>query len=245
MLAGRFMTASLITSRFGAAVRSLRHRLCISQETLAERADLHRTYIVDVEGGARNVSLKTMERLARALEVSNATLLLQAGDPAVLAELAGQTSSTGEYVDILMVEDNREDVELTLQGFKQARITNSVQVVHDGQEALDFLFCTGRFARRLIQDQPYLVLLDLNLPKIGGMEVLRRIKADKRIRSIPVVVLTASRSGQELDECLRLGAEAFIVKPVDFQTLSKTTPLLNLDWALLKPTTAGTCSIRP
>jgi CheY-like chemotaxis protein len=217
--------------------------LGISQEALAERADLHRTYIADVEGGARNVTLKTMDRLARALEVSNATLLLEAGDPAVLAELAGEMS-TGERVDILMAEDSRNDTELTLRAFKHARIANSVQVVHDGQEALDFLLCTGRFARRMIQDKPYLVLLDLNLPKISGVEVLRRIKADERTLSIPVVVLTASRDSKELAECRRLGAEACIVKPVDFLSLSNATPLLNLDWALLKPTAAETYSIR-
>ena len=125
---------------------------------------------------------------------------------------------------------------LTLRSFKQARIANSVQAVRDGQEALDFLFCAGRFARRKIEDQPYLVLLDLNLPKIGGMEVLRRIKADDRMLSTLVVVLTASRDGQDLAECRRLGAEAFIVKPVDFQALSQATLRLNLDWALLKPT---------
>jgi CheY-like chemotaxis protein/DNA-binding XRE family transcriptional regulator len=238
------MAASLITSRFGASVRSLRRRLGISQEALAERADLHRTYISDVEGGARNVSLKTMERLARALEVSNATLLLEAGDPALLAELAGRTATGGERVDILMAEDSHNDAEVTLQAFKHARIANAVQVVHDGQEALDFLLCTGRFARRIIHDKPYLVLLDLSLPKIDGMDVLRRIKADERTLSIPVVVMTASRDSHELAECRRLGAEACIVKPVDFLALCKATPLLNLDWVLLKPTAVVTHSIR-
>jgi CheY-like chemotaxis protein/DNA-binding XRE family transcriptional regulator len=235
------MEASVITSRFGAAVRSRRRHLGFSQEKLAERAELHRTYIADVEGGARNVSLKSIERLARALKVSVAALLMQTGDPAAGTELAGGPSATGECVDILMVEDDLKDVELTLQAFKRARITNSVHVVHDGQEALDFLFRAGRFAHRRMQGLPHLILLDLKLPKIGGMEVLRRIKADQRTLSIPVVVLTGSRDRRELAECQRLGAETHIVKPVDFQTLGEATPRLNLDWALLKPPKAKTC----
>src|SRR6266581_7656270 len=134
------MTESEITSRFGASVRRLRHRLGISQDTLAERADLHRTYIAGIEGGVRNVTLKSIDKLARALQVSTATLLLQAGEKA-----DGATEAAANHcMDILMVEDNRDDVELTLHAFKQARITNPLQIVHDGKEALDFLFRRGR-----------------------------------------------------------------------------------------------------
>jgi CheY-like chemotaxis protein/DNA-binding XRE family transcriptional regulator len=207
-------------------VRKRRHGLDISQAALAERAGLHQTYIAEIESGGRNLTLKSVDKLARALQVSTAALLAAAN------ELEGPPS--GAYVDILMVEDNREDVELTLSAFRQARITNSMQVVHDGKEALDFLFCTGRFARRKMEDRPQLVLLDLNLPNIIGIEVLRRIKLDARTRSIPVVVLTASRDVEQLSECLRLGASASIVKPVDLETLGAATPRLHLDWALLK-----------
>lgn len=228
------MSASQITSRFGASVRNLRHRLDISQETLAERANLHRTYIAGIEIGGRNVTLKSMERLARALGVSPATLLLQADELAAPPEQTGP-ASTGQCVDILIVEDDRHDVELTLRAFKKARVTNAVQVVHDGKEALDFLFRAGRFADRKMQDRPHLVLLDLKLPKIDGLEVLRRIKADKLTRSIPVVVLSASSDSRDLVECRRLGAETYIIKPLDFLTLSQATPRLKLDWALLQP----------
>lgn len=130
------------------------------------------------------------------------------------------------------MEDNPQDIELTLRAFRQARIRNSVQVARNGEEALDFLFCTGHFANRKAQDRPQLVLLDLNLPKVGGMEVLRRVKTDERTRSIPVVVLTVSRDSQAISQCRSLGAEAHIVKPVDFRRLSQATPRLNLDWAL-------------
>src|SRR5258706_16080494 len=229
------MTTSQITSRFGASVRNLRHGMGISQEALAERADLHRTYIAGIEGGTRNVTLRSIEKLARALQVSTDALLLHADGQGGREEPSRSESPSGKYVDILMVEDNRDDVDLTLEAFKQARITNSVQVVHDGEEALDFLLCKRRFACRKMEDRPQLVLLDLNLPKIGGIEVLRRIKADERTRMIPVVVLTASRTDRDIAECQRLGAETYIVKPVDFQGLSRATPQLNLDWALLKP----------
>ena len=227
------MAASQITTRFGASVRSLRYRLGISQEALAERADLHRTYIAGIERGVRNVTLKSIDKLARGLQVSNAALLSLADGKAGQAEPSNGESSGGQRVDILMVEDDRNDVELTLKAFKQARITNSVEVVYDGKEALDFLFGTGSFAHRKNNDPPQLVLLDLKLPKIDGMEVLRRIKADKRTRSVSVVVLTMSRRSEDIGECRRLGAETYIVKPVNFQTLSQITPRLNLEWALL------------
>ena len=208
-----------ITERLGASVRRLRFHLGISQEELAERADLHRTYIAGIEGGARNLTLKSIDKLARALEVSVVTLLI----------------NSNHLGEILLVEDNRDDVDLTLQAFRKAKITNPIHVIGDGAEALDYLFCAGRFAERRIEDRPHLVLLDLDLPKVGGMEVLRQIKADDRTRSIPVAILTASRDVQELDECQRSGAHTYIIKPVDFQGLSQATRRLNLSWALLEP----------
>lgn len=207
-----------IAERLGASVRRLRFQLGLSQEELAERADLHRTYIAGIEGGARNLTLKSVDRLARALQVSVAALLLD----------------ISQFGEILLVEDNRDDVELTLQAFKKARITNPIFVVDDGAEALDYLFCAGRFTERRIEDRPHLVLMDLNLPKVGGMEVLRRIKADERTKSIPVAVLTGSQDEQIPDECQRLGASTYIAKPVDFQGLSQATRRLNLNWALLE-----------
>ncbi len=163
--------------------------------------------------------MKSIDKLARALQVSVATLLL----------------NSNHLGEILLVEDNQDDVDLTLQAFRKAKITNPIQVAGDGAEALEYLFCTGRFAERRIEDRPYLVLLDLDLPKIAGMEVLRRIKADERTKSIPVAILTVSQDEQKLDECHRSGAHTYIVKPVDFQGLSQATRRLNLSWALLEP----------
>ena len=238
------MTASQITSRFGASVRNLRQHLGLSQEALAERSDLHRTYISGIESGVRNVTLKSIDRLARALQVSSAALLEASSESPGLGNSSGGELLAGQCVDILMVEDNRDDVEMTLQAFKHARITNPVQIVYDGAEALEYLFCTGHFAYRKMENRPQLVLLDLKLPTLNGIDVLRRIKADERTRSVPVVILTASRDNREIAECLRLGAKAYIVKPVDFQSLSQATPQLHLDWALLKPTEATSRSLR-
>lgn len=205
-----------IIQSFGTAVRRFRHRHGLSQEALAELAGLDRTYIGHVERGARNVSLSTIDKLARALQTSTAALLASGEQPGNTGSTSGPEWLRGSSVDILLVEGRRRDVESTLRAFKKAEITNPVQVVSDGAEALDFLFGQGRYASRAVADHPRLVLLDLNLPKLGGMEVLRRIKADPRTRHIPVVALTASRSDQAILQARGLGAAAYIVKPVDF-----------------------------
>jgi two-component system response regulator len=229
------MAASQITSRFGASVRRLRHRLGISQDALAERADLHRTYITGIECGMRNVTLKSIEKLARALQVSTATLLSHASEVSGRAGEATGELSASERVDILIVEDDEHDIDLALQAFQRARITNPIQVVHDGAEALDYLFCKGRYAHRKFEDHPHLVLLDLHLPKVGGIEVLHRLKGDKRTRSISVVVLTESQDSRELAECRRMGVETFLVKPVNVPRFCEVTPKLTLHWTLYRP----------
>jgi two-component system, response regulator len=216
-----------VKHRFGRSVRTWRSRRGISQEELAGRAGLHRTYVSDIERGARNVSLESIEKLARALEVSAATLF---GNNAE----TGISSPENKLVDILFVEDNPDDVRLTLRALQQAKIANRIDVVSDGAQALDYLFGTGGYANRP-SNSPELILLDLKLPKVDGLKVLRRIKAEERTRFIPVVVLTASRQDRDIIESQRLGADTYIVKPVDFRNLSEVTPQLSLRWALLKP----------
>jgi len=206
-------------------VKAQRIELGISQEELAHRANLHRTYISDVERGMRNLSLESIEKLAQALELSVSRLFARAGDG----------GGPDPFVEILLVEDNPDDVQLTLRAFRKARITNVVHVSRDGAEALDFLFATGAHGRRTNQPLPGVILLDLNLPKVDGLEVLRRIKADKTTKDIPVVVLTVSNHDGDIAECRRLGAACYIVKPVGFKNFSEVTPLLRLDWALKKP----------
>lgn len=220
---------------FGDSVRGWRNHLGISQEELAERANLHRTYISDVERGARNVSLESIEKLAHALDVSVSTLFPLLNGHAGAAGVNGRGRN---LVEVLLVEDDLKDVELTLSAFKKARFTNRVHVVNDGAEALDYIFCRGSYVHRTSEKHPHIILLDLNLPKVNGLEVLRRVKAEKTTRMIPVVILTASQNSRDVAECERLGAEAYLAKPVNFQSLIKVTLQLNLNWALFKPVEA-------
>ena len=218
---------------FGASVRVWRSRLGISQEELAERADLHRTYISDVERGARNLTLESIERLAQALEVSVPALLTYSREPLPTGSAASPVLGDA-LVDILFVEDRADDAEMAVHALRSVHITNRIHIVRDGAAALDFLFASGEYAHRRHIDLPQVILLDLSLPKIDGLEVLRRIKADPRTRKIPVIVLTSSSSSRDIAASTQLGAEAYIIKPVDPHNLIAVTPQLGLQWALLK-----------
>jgi len=224
-----------IEKRLGTAVKNWRSRLKMPQDDLAKRAGFHRSYISDIERGTRNISLKSIEKLADAFGISILTLFADMDSKSGTVPLRSD-----EMVDILLVEDDDNDTLLVVQALKNANLTNRIFVVRDGAAALDFLFCTGEYAYRRLNDNPQVILLDLNLPKIDGLEVLRRIKADARTRNIPVVVLTASKFDDAIAICKRLGAETFIAKPVDFQNFSKMTLQLSLQWALLKPGLVGT-----
>lgn len=141
-----------------------------------------------------------------------------------------------EDVEILLVEDNANDEELTLYALKKNNITNQVQVVRDGAEALEYLFCTGAFANRQPNNHPKIILLDLKLPKVDGLEVLEQIKADVRTRTIPVVVLTSSREERDIVESYQLGVNSYIVKPVDFEQFVEAVRHMGLYWVLLNKT---------
>lgn len=222
------MSRSNIKKEFGAAVRAYRQQLGLSQEALAERADLHRTYVTDVERGSRNISLESISRLARALNLSISSLFC----PPRSERAASAT--VPENVDILLVEDDEKDVDLALEAFRAARLFNPVEVVRDGAAALDFLFCRGTYAYRRKAPLPLVALLDLQLPKLHGLEVLRHIRSNERTRALRVIILTSSRDGAGVDEARRLGAEAYLVKPLNFGSLSSVTPRLNFGWTLLE-----------
>ena len=144
---------------------------------------------------------------------------------------------------LLLVEDNPTDEKLTLRAFKKANIANEIVIARDGVEALDYLFGTGTFAGRDTTIQPMVVLLDLKLPRIDGLEVLRRIRADERTRLVPVVILTASREDEDLLKGYSLGANAYVRKPVDFSEFAAAAKTVGLFWLLLNerpPARGGT-----
>ncbi len=134
---------------------------------------------------------------------------------------------------ILLVEDNPDDETLTLRALKKNNIGNELMVVRDGAEALDFLFCTGSYADRDPHDTPQVILLDLKLPKVDGMEVLRRIRADERTRLLPVVILTSSKEEQDRINGYSLGANSYVRKPVDFDQFVGAVRQLGLYWLVL------------
>ena len=134
---------------------------------------------------------------------------------------------------ILLVEDNDDDVELTLRALRRNRVANRVDVVRDGAEAMEYLFATGSYSGRDLRDTPNLVLLDLKLPKVGGLEVLERLRADARTRRLPVVILTSSNVESDLARSYDLGANSYIRKPVDFTQFMEAVNQLGLYWLVL------------
>ena len=134
---------------------------------------------------------------------------------------------------ILLVEDNPDDVELTLLAFKKYNIKNDLVVIQNGAEALDYLFAEGAYAGRDLSNMPTVILLDLKLPKIGGLEVLRRIRADERTKFLPVVILTSSKEEQDLINGYKFGANSYVRKPVDFAQFTEAARQLGLYWLIL------------
>ena len=136
-------------------------------------------------------------------------------------------------VEVLLVEDNPNDEELTLRALKKNNLSNNVFVVRDGQEALDFIFAEGAFAGRNIQDAPKVVLLDLKLPKVDGLEVLKAMKSDERTKTIPIVMLTSSQEEQDVLKSYKLGVNSYVVKPINFEGFVKAVSDLGLYWLLV------------
>ena len=222
-----------LKKEFGLIIKGRRIALGYSQEILAERADLHRTYVTDIERGTRNLTLESISRLANALGVCIHDLF----PPEIFRHPAGSSAPRtrrAEPVDLLLVDDDAKDVELALVAFKEANLTNRVFVVRDGAEALDYIFCRGEYQNRRMDQPPEAMLLDLKLPKVPGLDVLRALKNDQRTSHIKVVVLSGSRRDADVREALRLGAAGVIVKPLDFRNFSQVTPKLDFSWALLR-----------
>jgi CheY-like chemotaxis protein/predicted XRE-type DNA-binding protein len=250
------MARANVKQRFGLAVKNWRTKSGISQEELAWRAGLHRSYVADIERGARNLSLQSIEKLASALRVSMSALFesLQGS----LTQVSGMRAAD-QLVDILLVEDEAH-AEQTIRAFRMANVRNRIHVANDGTSALEYLYgtgqpppnaevvkgeiileylCgTGQPQSQQLQNRPKLILLDLNLPKLGGMRVLRQIKKDERTRNIPVIGLIASRRSPEFLESKRLGAELYIEKPVNFNRFCEVALQLSCYWGLFRPNEA-------
>ena len=141
--------------------------------------------------------------------------------------------SENKEVEILLVEDNQDDLDMTLRSLRKANLANHIQIARDGAEALEFIFCQGPHIGRKIEHGPKVVLLDLKLPKIDGMEVLKRVKGDPRTKMIPIVMLTSSKEQKDVIESYHLGVNSYIVKPVDFEQFSETARQLGYYWLLV------------
>lgn len=139
---------------------------------------------------------------------------------------------------ILLVEDDPRDVELTMTALEDYNLTNEVVVVHDGEEALDYLYCRGKFESRINQN-PAVMLLDLKLPKVDGLEVLEKVKSDEKLRMIPVVVLTSSHEERDMVASYKLGVNAYVVKPVDFHEFVNAIKELGVFWAIINEPPPG------
>jgi two-component system, response regulator len=145
----------------------------------------------------------------------------------------GVSETAANGIEILLVEDNPRDVEMTLRALKKRNLANKVHVAKDGAEALDYMFAAGAYAGRDLNHVPKVVLLDLKLPKVSGLEVLKKLKADERTRTIPVVVLTSSQEEKDMVQSYKLGVNSYIVKPVDFDKFVESVGEIGLYWLLV------------
>jgi CheY-like chemotaxis protein len=136
-------------------------------------------------------------------------------------------------IEILLVEDNPDDLELALHALRREKLANHIEVARDGEQALDFIFCRANYAQRNFNDQPKLILLDLKLPKVDGLQVLREVKNDPRTQAIPVVILTSSKEEKDLVEGYRLGVNSYIQKPVDFDQFRGAIKAVGLYWLVV------------
>lgn len=149
---------------------------------------------------------------------------------------------TSDAIEILFVEDNPQDAEMTMRALRKRNLANGIEWMKDGDAALDFIFGAGRAGTGPLAHRPRVILLDLKLPKVDGMEVLTRLKSDDRTRTIPVVVLTSSREEPDIQRCYALGVNSYIVKPVNFDNFSEAIAHLGMYWMMMNETPGRRCA---
>ena len=140
---------------------------------------------------------------------------------------------TNENIEILIIEDNITDAEMTIRALRKSNLANHVLHLKDGEEGLDYIFCRGKYSERNIENCPKVILLDLKMPKVNGIEVLQEIKSDERTKSIPLVVLTSSKEDPDIKTCYKLGVNSYVVKPVVFDSFAKAVSELGLYWMII------------
>ena len=219
---------------FGKFVRDERKRIGISQEELADRAGLHRTYVTDVERGVRNMTFESALKLTGALDLSFQNIFGEFGRWNTLHDPPPARRTTEHApADILLVDDNPKDVELTIMGLQRNALVNRIATAATGEDALQLLHGRANKGDDSPALTPQIVLLDLRLPDIDGIGVLRKIRADRRTHDIPVVILTASRSDLDFHESVSLGISGYLTKPIDWIEFSMMMPKFGFRWMLL------------
>jgi CheY-like chemotaxis protein/DNA-binding XRE family transcriptional regulator len=221
-------------AEFGKFVREERKKLGISQEELAERSGLHRTYITDVERGVRNMTFESALKLTGSLDLSFQDFFAEfrRWNDARVSTASASIPETSP-ADILIVEDDPKDAELTIVGLQRNALVNRIAIASTGRDALQLLH--GRRDDMNVKDtiSPRVVLLDLRLPDIDGIEVLRRIRSHQRTRTLPVVILTSSRSDLDFHESVSVGVSGYLTKPIDWVEFSLMMPKFGFRWLLL------------
>ena len=223
-----------LQTKLGAFIRMRRDQLGITQEELAWRANRHRTYIADIERGARNVTLSSLVNLTNALQLTVAHLFSRISAPAGTRLRAAGRDNTDGPREILLVDGSATDAVRARRAFRRANFANPIKVVSNGEQGLSYLFGTGRYAKR-VPVRPLVILFDASLPEMPPQEFLRRIRKDGRTRTIPVVIFTASRRKCDLIKCGRSTGEHYLIKPLGFENFVRLTARLNLHLTLGLP----------
>ena len=228
----------------GYTIRDIRLELNFTQDELANRAGLHRTYITDGERGHRNISIESIEKIAAALQTPLSVIFERCEEkrsqPLQLVNTARHQNLRAPHpIEILLIEDDPNFVELSLHAFKMANVRNVIHVARDGIEALDCIFATGSYESRKSLPPPSLILLDLKLPKVDGLEVLSRIRTNDSTKHIPVIVMTSSQSAEDISRCESMGVQQYLTKPISFGMFSSIAASIGLQWLLLEHRKAG------